>query len=581
LWFKQRLKIYDSDGMLPEFKYLKMMILKYRTFLLISAAILVAGCAPFARQKQSTAEQLPSDSLLYHAMAAEIAGHSGLLEDSIRHYRKVIRETDQVIVIRRAVRIMLFAKDYKAADEAMTKWLSLMPDNMEAHQIAVTIELNQDNIAAASEHLEWILQRSGKQGYRVVVALLERMDEPDKALIAMESMLSRHSENAYMHAAYARMAFNLKQFEKARTAASRAIELQAENIHAHIFLARSRIELGEVEQALTDLEKVVEQSPEDRELRLSYARLLVSSNRFESAVSQFEVLITQAPDNADLLYSTALVMMQIKRYSQAEKHFRTLISLNAHIQEARYYLGRLEEDRKNFQVALDWYGQVDEGPLYIDSRINAARALAKLGEVDRARESYRTIREDHQDVAARVWLSESETLRELKLDQAAYDVLDKAVKLMPDDMDLLYSRALAAERIDRIDILERDLKVVLKNKPDHAHALNALGYTLADRTDRYAEALEYIKRAFKLEPTDPAIIDSMGWIQYRLGNLEKALEYLQRAIAAFHDSEIAAHLGEVLWVSGNQKAAEEVWEKALAEYPDSEILINVIRRFKP
>lgn len=557
------------------------MILKHLILLLISSAFLLTGCAPSARYNTSSAEPTEEGSLLYHAIVAEIAGHRGALEESVRHYREVIRESDQLPLIRRAARIMSFAKDFEAADEAVHKWLALTPENMEAHQIAITINLNRGDIVGATEHLEWVLQHSGKSAFKVIASLLGRMNNSDAALRAMEVILSRHSGNAEAHVVYARMAFNAKKYEKAAFSARRATTLRPDDIEAQILVARSRIELGEVEQALDDLGKVVEQSSGNHELRLSYARLLVSSNRFESAIRHFKVLIKQAPEDVDLLYSTALVVLQIKNFSEAEQYFNKLLALESHVQESRYYLGRLEEDRKRYQAALDWYSQAEEGALYIESQMGAARVMAKLGDVKKARGAYENLRSEHVNLATRIWLSESDMLRELKQDQAAYDLLSLAVKKYPDDMELLYSRALTAESIDRIDILEQDLKVVLQNQPDHVHALNALGYTLADRTNRYIEALEYIKQALKLDPTDPAIIDSMGWVHYRLGNLEKALEYLHRASAEFQDSEISAHLGEVLWVSGNQDEATKVWDRALDEYPDSDILINVIRRFNP
>lgn len=555
--------------------------MKLQIILISIFALLVTACTPSVRHVNHDADHPPDDPLLYNIMVAEIAGHSGLLEDSVRHYREVVEESEQIVVIRRAVRIMLFAKDYEAADKAITKWLTLAPENMEAHQLAITVNLNQGDISSAIEHLEWVNQYSGKLGLKVVASILERMENTDAALSAMEAMVSKHMHDAEAHVVYARMAYNAGQYDKSRQSANRALEIQQDNNEAHIILARSRIELGEVEQALDALGEVVEQSPDNQELRLNYARLLVTSNRFESAIHHFNILIKQKPEDPDLLYSSALIMMQIKNYSGAEQYFRELLSLDARVHEATYYLGRLEEDRKQYEAALDWYQEVEEGTLYLESQIGAARAMAKLGDVENARDAFESLRTSHADLAASIWLSESDMLRELKQDQASYDVLDMAVKKYPDDMELLYSRALAAERIDRLDILERDLKDVLKKQPDHAHALNALGYTLADRTDRYTEALAYITRAFELEPSDPAIIDSMGWVHYRLGDLDKALEFLRRALAKFHDSEIAAHLGEVLWVSGNQEAAAQVWDKALAEYPDSDILINVIRRFNP
>ena len=310
-------------------------------------------------------------------------------------------------------------------------------------------------------------------------------------------------------------------------------------------------------------------------------RLLMAVNRYESAMKQFEILLKDSPDNADLVYSTALLAMQLNSYKSAEIHLNKLLTLGKHQQESWFYLGRLEEKRKHFDKAQTWYARVDDESLYVDAQMGAARVQAKSGQREAAKKRYADLRESFPEHATTIWLSESEMLREIRDYQAAFELLDNAVRQHPDDIDLRYSRALAAEKIDRLDILESDLRQVLKEEPEHAHALNALGYTLADRTDRYQEALGYILKAYKLEPNDPAIIDSMGWVHYRLGDLDTAVEYLTRANELLRDGEVAAHLGEVLWMRGDREAAALLWKKALREYPDSQILIRVINRFNP
>ena len=309
--------------------------------------------------------------------------------------------------------------------------------------------------------------------------------------------------------------------------------------------------------------------------------MLMTVNRYESAIAQFEILLEDQPGNGDLLYSTALLYLQVRSYASAETKLKKLLELGEHRQEAWYYLGRLEEKRKRYDEAREWYARVDNTSLYIDAQMAAARVQGKSGALDEARERYRVLRESNPDHAVTIWLSESEMLREMEDYEVAYELLNEALSEYPEDTDLRYSRALAAERVDRIDILESDLKMVLEKEPDHAHALNALGYTLADRTKRYKEALGYISRAFELEPNDPAIIDSLGWVHYRLGNYDKAIDYLTRANEVLRDGEVAAHLGEVLWVTGNREAADALWQEALRENPDSKILLRAIKRFKP
>ena len=550
---------------------------------LLLTAILISGCSAASTKQREQTRQEPENPLFYNTLIAEIAGHRGNLEESVKYYQAVIESTNDLEIIRRASRIMLFAKDYPAANKAVKRWLELAPKDMEARQVAATTSLYQGDVAASVVSLEWLLEyaKDKKRGFKVLAALLERIPDKQIAASAMQEMASRYPAVIEAQIFYARFAYAANQYKQSADAATAAIKLDSENAEAKVVLARSQIELGNTDEALQTLDNLLKQESKNTELRLTYARMLMAVNRYESAIKQFEILLEQTPDNADLIYSAALVSMQVKSYSSAEKYLKKLLSLGKHKQEAWFYLGRLEEKRKQYSKAQEWYARIDTTDLYVDAQMGAARVQGKSGELEDAQKRYATLRESHPEHATSIWLSESEMLREIQDDRGAYELLNRAVEQQPDDIDLRYSRALAAERVDRIDILESDLKLVLQKDPEHAHALNALGYTLADRTERYDEAKTYILMAYKLKPNDPAIIDSMGWIQYRLGNLDKAIEYLTIANEALRDGEVAAHLGEVLWMNGDREAANALWTKALREYPDSKILIRAIDRFKP
>jgi len=556
---------------------------RYQPLLLLLIAIIVSGCTSTPTKQREQAQYEPENPLFYNTLVAEIAGHRGDLQESVKYYQQVIDSTTDLAIIKRAARIMLYAREYQAVNQAVNRWLQLAPDDIEARQVAITTSLLQGDLPSSVTNLEWLLNfaRDEEEGFTLLAALLERVPDKQIAASAMGEMASRYPHSIEAKIFYARLAYAAKQYKEAELAATAATQIENDNVEARIILARAQIELGDTDNALQTLNKLLQQNPKNSELRLTYARLLMAVNRYESAISEFEVLLEQTPDNADLIYSTALLSMQVKSYSSAESYLKKLLSLGKNQQEAWFYLGRLEEKRKHFDKAQSWYARVDNAGLYIDAQMGAARVQAKSGQRDEARKRYATLRESYPEHATSIWLSESEMLREIHDDQAAYELLDRAVTLHPDDIDLRYSRALAAEKIDRVDILESDLKFVLEKQPDHAHALNALGYTLADRTNRYDEALAYILKAFKLEPNDPAIIDSMGWIQYRLGNLDKAVEYLTIANEVLRDGEVAAHLGEVLWMQGDHEAASILWKEALREYPDSKILIRAIDRFKP
>jgi tetratricopeptide (TPR) repeat protein len=245
---------------------------------------------------------------------------------------------------------------------------------------------------------------------------------------------------------------------------------------------------------------------------------------------------------------------------------------------AEYEIGRGEELREDYQQAREWYARVKGGGQRLNAQVRLGKVLARQDNLAAMTEYFSRLRRDHPQNEIVLYLAQADILREEAHHQAAFDLLTQALKKHPNDKDLLYARALAAEKIDRLEVLEEDLRTLLEIDPDNAHALNALGYTLADRTDRYQEALGYLQRAIALLPENAAVLDSMGWVHYRLGNYQKSLDYLRQAYELSADAEIAAHLTEVLWASGHQDEAREIWRKAVEEDPDSPHLQKVRER---
>jgi tetratricopeptide (TPR) repeat protein len=356
---------------------------------------------------------------------------------------------------------------------------------------------------------------------------------------------------------------------------------EVEGVHA----ARARVllKLGRSSEAVVSLQKAVEDAPDDQGLRLTYARLLVDIKEYEKARVEFEKLHQAAPDDAELLYTLGLLSLESQRLDDAEKYMMMLIRLNQREGEAQYYLGRIYESRKQYDVAIDWYQQVHVGDYKFDARLRVADMLGISGRTEEAIEHLDAMLKGSQSDGSlvRIYITKGELLRSARQYAPALKVLNTALEIVPGNNDLLYARALVAEKLGRIDLLESDLRTILKTEPDNAHALNALGFTLADQTDRYQEAYGYLKRAIEIMPDDPAIIDSWGWVHYRMGDYDKAVSLLRKALSRFDDAEIASHLGEVLWVSGDQQEAQGIWQKALKKSPDDPTLQKVMQRFIP
>jgi tetratricopeptide (TPR) repeat protein len=245
------------------------------------------------------------------------------------------------------------------------------------------------------------------------------------------------------------------------------------------------------------------------------------------------------------------------------------------------YLGQVAEEQKKFDEARANYRRIEAGPQYMPAQSRIARSFAKEGRIAEGRGHLQGLNAINNEQRVQIILAEAQMLREAGQNREAFEVLEKGLDRLPNHPDLLYDFAMAAEKVSRMDLLESNLKKVIQLKPDHAHAYNALGYSLADRNERLAEARDLIEKALKIAPDDAMIIDSMGWVLYRLGDLERARELLARAYALMPDAEIGAHLGEVLWKLGRTAEADRIWREALARTPDNETLKNTIKRFKP
>jgi tetratricopeptide (TPR) repeat protein len=308
----------------------------------------------------------------------------------------------------------------------------------------------------------------------------------------------------------------------------------------------------------------------------------VELGQVDAAREQFQTLARQEPDNPDIFFPLALLALEAEQFKDAERYLQRLLELDSHHQEAWYYLGQLAETRAEHEQALDWYSRVEpDAQHWLEVQLRMARLEGRLGRLAEARARLQDLRARDPGTALRLFLEEGAILTEAGQHAEALALYTRVLQVHPDNDDLLYARALAAERLDRLDIAEADLLSILERNPEDARTLNALGYTLADRTDRYQEALGYIERAVALEPDDPAMIDSLGWVHFRLGNLELARQHLRRAYALERDGEIAAHLGEVLWVLGEHEAARRVWEEARALDPDNPVLRSTLERLQP
>ena len=406
---------------------------------------------------------------------------------------------------------------------------------------------------------------------------------PDKSanLRMVQRLAGGHAQLPEAHFALAQAAYAANDEAIALVEVRRAAELRPEWENAALFEAQV-LQRSRPDAAAARLAAFLEKQPGSREVRLNYARVLVGNKRYPEARVEFGKLLAAHPNDQGVIYAVGLLAVQLKDFDSAEANLRRLLEMNYRDPNAvRYTLGQIAEERKDYAAAQAWYAQVTRGEHFIASRLRYAQTLARQGKLDEARSYLRGVGEAASAQQVQFTIAEAQLLREASQHSEAFSLLGKALEGQPEQPDLLYDFALTAEKLERFDLLEANLKKLIQVKPDHAHAYNALGYSFAERNTRLDEARKLIERALELAPEDSFIIDSMGWVFYRMGDLPRAAEYLNRAWQGRPDAEIGAHLGEVLWVSGERARAEGVWKEAGESNPDNEVLRKTIQRFLP
>jgi len=524
-----------------------------------------------------------SGDILFKVIVAEIAGHRGKITTATNYYLDLARTTLDPAIIERATRVAVYSRNNEASYEAAKLWVDIDPGNPDPHQVLVVMELRQGNLDKALQHLEIILGASDgefDQKLWMVANFLGGEDDKSMVIKLMERLMVNHMNDTDALYAYAHVSSRIGDNERAESLFERILELEPENetaIMAYVYFLKNK---GDVKKALNWLKNSLKDLNKNFNLRMSYARILTDVKRFDEARNQFQILYEQKPNNPDLLYALGLLSLQQDQSIESEKYFKRLLELKKYIYNSNYYLGRIAEEKNELNNASNFYHDVQGGENYYDALIRISLIFAKQGNIKKALTNIRSI-ERPQDKNRNILIqAEGEILINEERYDEALDVFDKAIE-QQSHPDLLYSRAMLAEKINRLDILEADLTSIIEKDPNNATALNALGYTLADNGIRLEDAYNYIKRAYELSPDDFYILDSMGWVLYRLGRLDEAIEFLQKALDLRNDPEVAAHLGEVHWVMGNKQAAKTVWESALKNTPTDDKLLKVIERFIP
>ncbi|MDP3539160.1 MAG: tetratricopeptide repeat protein [Azonexus sp.] len=556
--------------------------------LTLAGPSLAAGEPPIKPANKRQTTQSSSENILartvFQTLLGELALQRGDINLGVDAWTDLAQRTRDPKAIARATEVAGFARQYDRALELSRLWLEVEPDSNQARQA-------QSSLLVMSNRLDDLAPQ--------LTALLEK-DKPNLGnnLMQLNRVLTRHVDKkavqklvdrvatpyaglAEAHFAMAQAAASADDNMRALSETEKALQLRPDWEVAA--LARAQLQAKQSPlTAIDSLNDFVNRNPTARDARLTLARLQISAKQYDESRQHFDRLIKDNPDNPDVIYPVAMLALQQGDTTTGRNQLEKLLQSNFPDKSmVHFFLGQLDQEQKKPEAALEQYRQVTSGEQFVPARSRAAQILLQQGKPDEARDLLRSTRGSTAAERTQLTMAEAQLLREAGRQNDAYIVLDAALTSEPDNPELLYEAALTAERIGKPEILEAHLKHLLKLKPDHAHALNALGYSWADRNIRLAEAEEMINKALALMPDDPFITDSLGWVFFRQGKLDAALKTLEKAYKTRADPEIAAHLGEVMWTMGRKDEAGRLMKDAAKQNPENEVLAAAIKKLLP
>lgn len=540
---------------------------------------------PAVERNAAVDRDLPRQELtprmLYQFLLAEIAGPRGHVELATDAYAELATVTRDPRVARRAAEIALYARRFDSALGSAKLWAELEPKSLAAKQMVsglLSVTSREDELAT---HLGQQLADAGPELGKSLLALngmLARYPDKQAARRLVDRITAPYLGVAEAHFARAHAAHSAGDTAAAIAEIDRALVLRPDWEQAILIRAQLTPDRGESSALLAAFVKA---NPGAQNARLELARSLVAVKRYDEARGEFRTLLADNPDNPDTHFAVAVLSLQLNDLDDAEARFKQLLGKEyKDLDNVRMYLGHIAEERKLWDDAVQWYGQIASGEHYLLARMRQAQVYGRAGKLDEGRRALRETTATSPQERSQLIMAEAQLLRDANRHDDALSVLGTALADRPDDPDLLYEHALTAEKLGQFDLMERQLRRLMELKPDHAHAFNALGYSLAERNIRLDEAARLIDAALELSPEDAFILDSKGWLLYRRHDPAGALDLLKKAFQIRPDPEIAAHLGEVLWTLGRREEATRTWQEAAKTHPDNEALSSTIKKFK-
>jgi tetratricopeptide (TPR) repeat protein len=568
-------------------------------FFLVLCLFSLAGCASTSGLKEGPLDDSLNKAVAppavidfeqvsdpyFHLIVAEMARQNEQWRQAQLGYRYALRGSSLPAIARNGFHMSLVLNDSEAAEEFAAQWHQLDPQPESRAALATALVRTGKVDRAVEIFVEFVetVPAGGDEPFGSVASMLSRPEFSEFALPTLEGLVQRYPAEPLAALSLSRLAYRAEDLNKAFLAANRAIELDPALLDARLVRAQVLLNRGDTDAALDDLEGVLKEQPTNVRILNSVANTYLLRGDEAKAKELLLRVLAVAPDDATAILALAKTAVKSRDYSAASQYFLRLYELNEEPSLAAYYLGAVAEEGDKFDEAIDWYRRVRGGPQLERAQERIAAVMMRRGDLQLAREHLEGVRSALPHLAARFYRLEAEMLHADQRSDSAMKVFAKGIEAFPEDPDLRYSRSLLLVELGAYGLAEKDLLVALQTSPDDSKLLNALGYTLADKTQRYDEAYAYIAKALDIEPESPSIMDSMGWVLYRQGKINEAVEFLRKAYLQMREPEIAAHLGEVLWAQGERLDAESIWRSALSRSGSQgqQILKETVNRVAP
>jgi len=532
---------------------------------------------------ETKAEPLPPQPFaaetLYALLVAELAGARGRYDIALSNYVDQAYKTRDLGLAKRSTLIARQLNAKKTALSSALLWAELAPNSNEAQLIASTELLNAGRYLEALEK-SFLLKGLGSHPlYITIAAKAARQPKQQQIVLAkLEEKLQQQPEDIQLLVAKG-ILLQPQQPQQSLDIA-RAIQTREPEMSAALMLeVKALIQLKRHKEARLRLEQLLKQYPDNKRLRLQYARLLANTDLAASR-KQFEQLQQQSPKDPELTLALALVLYELEDLSNASLHFESLLKNPGTASISHYYLGRIKLSENAVSQAYQHFSSVKPGADFLAAQVHRLDILMAKGKTAEAQKLLQQLYQRFPKLKSKLQLLEVDAFNKYGHYQTAIDLMSEILSSQPKNTRILYQRAMSYNRLDQLPDMEQDLRKIIELEPGNAGVLNDLGYTLMTRTPRIAEAGKLIEKAFALQPKDPGIIDSMGWVEYHRGNYSKAVKLLRQAMTLLPDHEIAAHLGEALWAMSRHQEALDIWQRGLKLKPNSDIIKATMSRLK-